>query len=153
MNEFTSSLQADASRKGYDVNFVNNTIIEVRPKGTATYLNMLNRSINGMKKEHNNQKTFARLSKQHARSMQHTKPVPSFYNKKKARNVIKRAVSSRMPSFEDTPKNASQRQLSNLRKRAAEAASKSKRRVTQNTIDWYKMHYRQGVNPYTMSLS
>ena len=60
--------------------------------------------------------------------------------------------SSRMPSFEDPQNEESREKLKKLRKRAAEAASKSKRKVTQNTIDWYKMHCRQGVNPYTMSL-
>lgn len=45
-----------------------------------------------IRKTPNNQRTFARLSKAHARAMRNTKPGPSDANKKKALNSISRVV-------------------------------------------------------------
>jgi hypothetical protein len=94
-----------ASEKGYNVNILSDLVIfpkntrdtisfEVRPKGSDPQHERLAKpTANQLIRETpNNQRTFARLSKAHARAMQNTKPGASDANKKKALNSISHVV-------------------------------------------------------------
>jgi hypothetical protein len=83
-----------APRKGYNLQHKYDLI----HRYYVPHLNHFNVRSKGMQNKHsahNDQRTFARLSKAHARAMQSTKPVASNSNKKKALKVISRAVSQK----------------------------------------------------------
>lgn len=90
-NVLANRIKKLASKKGYNVNIFPNWLkdtvtFEVRPKGSDPTVSQL------IRKTPNNQRTFARLSKAHARAMRNTKPGPSDANKKKALNSISHVI-------------------------------------------------------------
>jgi len=112
-HDWANRIKKLASKKGYNVNIFPNRLrdtitFEVRPKGSDPQHERLaklheyelrqggeNRYTTAsqlIRKTPNNQRTFARLSKAHARAMRNTKPGPSDANKKKALNSISHVV-------------------------------------------------------------